>query len=120
MAKTEKTEEVVPTEAPAPKKDKEPKVVDNVANAKKVKDGWDKMQKVNGKGSVHLPGTRRSVEMKNVVVEGNKVSVWTSSDTSLPPDFVVVNGPTEVLNEHGILIEDPLTALALAIDGVTK
>jgi hypothetical protein len=123
MPKTENTEEVVPTK---PVKDKEPKapkpdkVVDNIANAKKVKSKWDDLKKVDGKGYVHIPGTKRSVEMKNVEIDGNKVSVWTSTDTSLPPDFVIVNGPTEVLNEHGIIIEDPLTAIALAIDGVSK
>jgi hypothetical protein len=125
-----KTENVVPEEVapaapikPATKEPKEPKpdkVVDNKANAQKVKSKWDDLKKEDGKGRVHLPGTRKSVEMNHIEVVDNKVSVWTSTDKSGAPDFVIVNGPTEVLNEYGILVEDPLTAIAIAIDGVSE
>jgi hypothetical protein len=117
MAKTENT----PVEEPkAPKAPKPDKVIDNKANAQKVKAKWDDLKKDDGKGRVSLPGTRRSVEFNHIEVVDNKISVWTSTDKSGAPDFVIVNGPTEVLNEYGILVEDPLTAIALAIDGVTK
>lgn len=96
------------------------KVVDHTKNAKAFKDEWDKRKKVMSKVSVSLPGTRRSVDMSNVEVSDNVISIWTSSDSTLPPDFVFVNAPTSVLNEHGIIVEDQMTAIALVIDGATQ
>ena len=114
------------TPEPATPRVREPKaplperVVDNKANAAKFKQKWDDLKKQDKEARVHLPGTRKSIRFSHVEVVDNRISVWTSSDSNLPPDFVIVNGPTEVVNEHGIIIEDPLTAIAIAIDGATK
>ena len=94
--------------------------VDNKANAAKFKEKWAERRSSDGKTRVHLPGTRRSVEMSHVEVADNVISVWTSTDKSAAPDFVIVNAPTEVTNDHGVSVEDHLTAVALVIDGVTK
>lgn len=112
------------TERSTPEKPTLPEVagkpVDNVANARAFKDEWTKQSNRGQSVRVSLPGTRKSVEMNHVEVKDNVISVWTSTDPSLAPDFVLVNAPTEVMNEHGIMVEDPMTAIALAIDGATK
>lgn len=95
--------------------------VDNVANAKAFQNEWQSRQEDgNPTVSVSLPGTNRSVDMGHVEVTANVISVWTSTDHTLPPDFVLVNAPTSVPNDHGIMVEDPMTAIALAIDGATN
>lgn len=114
---------------PAKKNDQKPegmpeavpaKVVDTIANAKAFKAKWDKLKAGDPSGSVAIPGARRSVEMRHVEVDKNVISVWTSSDKSLAPDFVLVNAPIEVRAGDGTTVEDPMTAIALAIDGATK
>lgn len=103
-----------------PKGPKEPKVEDFTANAKKFKEKWDVLKKGDDLGRTAIPGTRRSIQLSNVEVSNNKISVWTSTDKSQAPDFVIVNPPTTVINESGVEIEDPLTAIAIAIDGASN
>ena len=94
--------------------------VDNKANAAKFREKWAERRDSDGKTRVSLPGTRRSVEMSHVEVADNVISVWTSSEKTASPDFVLVNAPTEVSNANGIFVEDHLTAIAIAIDGAKK
>jgi hypothetical protein len=89
-------------------------------NAKKVHEAWGKLKKTDDQGLVSIPGSRRSVKFSKVLVEDKKLSIWVGDDTDREPDFVVVNPPTESYNAEGVLIEDPLTAIALLIDGATK
>lgn len=109
----------LPNEAVVPEK-KPVLPFDGAANAKKFHDAWGKLKKTDDKARVSLPGTRRSVEFVKVEVADKKVSIWTGDATDREPDFVVVNPPTEVRNSEGALVEDPLTAIALIIDGATK
>lgn len=75
----------------------------------KVKKAWEEKSK-DGKLNVKSKGGRM-VAMSKVETVDNVVRVWTSEDTTLPPDYVIVNPPVE---------EDPLEAIATAIDGVSK
>jgi len=118
---------VKPTQAPndgkGPEKKEESssaRPVDGAANAKKFKDSWAKHKSTDSTGRVSVPGSNRSVDLTKVETDNEKVSIWTSSNPSGAPDFVIVNPPTEVYNAAGNLIEDPLTAIALIIDGATK
>lgn len=93
---------------------------DGAENAKKFRDQFDKVKDGSGKSQVSIPGTRRSVAMTKVEADGKTVSIWTGTDTAGSPDFVVVNPPTDIVGTNNQLIEDPLTAIALLIDGATK
>lgn len=87
--------------------------------AKRAKAQWDKETK--GKRSqITIPGSTDSVEIAQLTYEGNKVSVWTTSDTTLPPDFVIVNPPTKVFIDKDNIVENPLGVIAHAINGATK
>lgn len=86
--------------------------VDHKANAKKFKDEWLKLKENDERGRTSIPGTRRSVEFTHVEVTDNVVSIWTSSDKSLSPDFVIVNPPISADS-------DPLTDIAIVIDGAS-
>lgn len=87
----------------------------NTINAQKVADAWEA-----GGGPIALPGTGRALVIHKLVVEGAKISVWTSDFIDGSPDFVLVNVPIEVPNSNGIMVEDPLTAIATVIDGATQ
>lgn len=111
--------ESLPEEAVVPEK-KPVLPFDGAANAKKFHDAFTELKTQNDKAQVSVPGTRRSVEFTKVVVDDKKLSIWVGGDTDKEPDFVVVNPPIETLNSAGALVEDPLTAIALIIDGATK
>lgn len=87
--------------------------------AKRAKDQWDK-ETGGRKSSIIVPGSNDSVDIAKLTYEGNKVSVWTTSDTSLPPDFVIVNPPTQVYIDKDNVVENPLGVIAHAINGATK
>lgn len=87
--------------------------------AKRAKAQWDK-ETGGRKSSIIVPGSNDSVDIAKLTYEGNKVSVWTTSDTSLPPDFVIVNPPTQVYIDKDNVVENPLGVIAHAINGATK
>jgi hypothetical protein len=89
-------------------------------NARKFHEAFKELKTKNDKAQVGVPGSRRSIEFTKVDVDDKKLSIWIGEDTDKEPDFVVVNPPTEIKNSAGALVEDPLTAIALIIDGATK
>jgi hypothetical protein len=104
---------VVPEKKPVP-------AFDGAANAKKFHDAFTKLKSDNGRAQVNVPGSRRSVDFTKVNVADKKLSIWIGENTDKEPDFVVVNPPIEIKDSAGNLVEEPLTAIALIIDGATK
>lgn len=96
------------------------KPVDGAAAAASFKARWSESKKKSGLGDLPVPGGKRAIQVSKVEAEGNKVSIWLTTDPTLSPDFVIVNPPTEVFNSEGVLIEDPLSAIAFLIDGASK
>lgn len=115
MAKPEKKPEgeVVPEKKPV-------LPFDGAKNARKFHDAFTELKTKNSKAEVGVPGSRRSIKFAKVEVDDKNVSIWVGEDTERPADFVIVNPPTEIKNSAGALVEDPLTAIALIIDGATK
>jgi len=71
--------------------------------------------------SVNIPGTRRAVTFSKVDVDQNRLYIWNGTDTSGPADFVIVNPPTETTDvATNATTEDPLTAVALILDGASQ
>jgi hypothetical protein len=99
-----------------PEKAAEARVTDG---AKRAKAQWDKESK-GDKHAVTIPGSDAFVQMSKVEVVDNTVYVWTSSDTSLPADFVIVNPPTQVYIDKDTSVENPLGVIAHAIHGATQ
>jgi hypothetical protein len=111
-----------PTETRSTPEKPEPsrKPFDGAANAQSFKDKWEALKATTGLGDLRVPGTVRYVSVSKVEALNNKVSIWISTDHTLPPDFVIVNLPTEVVNSEGELVDDPIAAVALVIDGASK
>lgn len=91
-------------------------------HVERVKKDWDKKQKDNGTGrvSANVPGTKRTVTFNQVIFEENRVCVWTSDDLEADPDYIIVEPPTSYRDRQGNVVEDPMTTLAIAIDGATR
>lgn len=51
--------------------------------------------------------------------EHNAVRVWTTADGGAAPDYVIVNPPVQVVS-RGVVIDDPLGAVAVAITGDSR
>lgn len=111
--------ESLPEEAVVPEK-KPVLPFDGAANASKLHGAWKNLKKNDVQGRVNIPGTRRSVKFSKVDATDNKLSIWATDDTTREPDFVIVNPPTEFTTADGTSTDDPLTAIALIIDGATK
>lgn len=91
--------------------DTAPVTDDGAQNAADLLAQWTDLRSADTGTFVDVPGTNNTVQFADMQVDGNKVSIWTSSDSGLPPDFVVVNPPASA---------DPLTAIAIAIDGASS
>lgn len=92
--------------------------------AKQAADQWARESKASKdagveKHAVKIPGGEGYVFIAKLEYEGNKVSVWTSSDTSLAPDFVIVNPPTQVFLSKDNIVENPLGVIAHTINGAS-
>lgn len=94
--------------------------IDKNAGPGVVKAEWAKLHNESGKMAVSVPGSAASVGISRIDVVDNVVSVWTSEDTTLPPDYVIVNPPTAVFIDKNTSIEDPLGAIAHIINGAKK
>lgn len=94
--------------------------IDKNAGPGRVKAAWAKENVGTGKQAVAVPGSAAAVEISKIDVVDNVVSVWTSEDTTLPPDYVIVNPPTAVFIDKNTSIEDPLGAIAHIINGAKK
>lgn len=105
-----------------PGKPDQPGPIDPTDGPKKVKDAWAKSRVTTGKGKqpVAVPGSKASVDISKITTSGNVVSVWTSDDTTTPPDYVIVNPPTAVYLDSQTTVEDPLGAIAYIINGAAK
>jgi hypothetical protein len=93
-------------------------------NAQQFHDEYTKKVEELGNGdqvNVSIPGTRRAVTFSKVNVDGNRLYIWNGSDTTGPADFVIVNPPNETTDvATNATTEDPLTAVALILDGATQ
>lgn len=90
-------------------------------SVQQISDAWT--QAGGGSSTVSVPvyGQQTSnVRITEIQTSGNTVSVWTSGDPSLPPDFVIVNPPTNVATSATESFSDPLGALAVIIDGASQ
>lgn len=86
----------------------------------RVKKEWDEKHAGKGKQAISIPGSESAVSFTRMDVEGNKVSIWTSEDTTTAPQFVIVNPPTAVFIGKDNVIEDPLGAIAHIINGASN
>jgi len=120
MAKnTNANNEHIPVREPASPVTPQKPVLDG---AKQAADQWARESKGSkdageSKHAVKIPGADGYVFIAKLEYEGNKVSVWTSSDTNLPPDFVIVNPPTQVFSSKDNIVENPLGVIAHTING---
>lgn len=86
-----------------------------------IQDAWTSASDGTSAVSVPVYGQQNSnVTIASLQTSGNVVSVWTSTDPSLPPDFVIVNPPTQVATSATEAFSDPLGALAVIIDGASQ
>lgn len=90
-------------------------------SVQQIADAWVAADGGTSTVSVPVYGQQgANVQITEIQTSGNVVSIWTSSDTTLPPDFVIVNPPTQVATSATESFSDPLGALAVIIDGASQ
>ncbi len=117
MGKPDNITDVAKAERPTPPV---PTHIDKNEGPGRVKAAWAKEYAGVGKQAVAIPGSASSVSISKIEVADNVVSVWTSEDTNLPPEYVIVNPPTAIYVDKNTSIEDPLGAIAHIINGAKK
>lgn len=70
--------------------------------------------------TVAVPGSYDSVHINRLERTGTTYRVWVNGNTQASPDFVIVNPPTQIINNLGKIEENPLGAIALAIYGAMR